>query len=61
MAGDDDDAVSVEIVAPPYQAMLDELRDVHGDEIDDHLRDLLRDAVHESFKQLDGDGPPATD
>jgi hypothetical protein len=57
----DDDAASVEIVETPYQAMLSELRDVHGDEIDDHLRDLLRDAVHESFKQLDEDGPPADD
>jgi hypothetical protein len=56
-----DDAVSVEIVEPPYQMMLDELRDMHGDEIDDHLRDLLRDAVHESYKQLDEDGPPADD
>jgi hypothetical protein len=49
----DTQTVAVEIHAPPYQSMLSDLRDAHGDEIDNHLRDLVRDAVHESYKQLD--------
>jgi hypothetical protein len=36
-----------------YQQMLTELRDEHGDEIDAHIRDLVRDAIHESYKELD--------
>jgi hypothetical protein len=36
-----------------YREMLDELRDEHGSEIDYHIRDQIRDVVHESYKELD--------
>lgn len=38
-----------------YQEMLDELREEHGAEIDYHIRDQIRDVIHESYKELDGE------
>jgi hypothetical protein len=46
-------AETVARMGAPYKQMLDELRDEHGDDIDAHLHDLVRDAIHESYKELD--------
>jgi hypothetical protein len=53
MANDYDAHATVTLVEDPYQDMLKELRETHGDEIDTYLRELIRDAIHESYKQLD--------
>jgi hypothetical protein len=41
------------MIGEPYNEMLIELREAHGDEIDTHIRDLIKDAIHESYKELD--------
>jgi hypothetical protein len=45
-----DDDIQITITAP-YSEMMQELRDEHGDEIDAHIHDLIRDSIHESYKQ----------
>jgi hypothetical protein len=42
-------------VGEPYQEMLRELRAHHGADIDAHLRGLVRDGIHESYKELDAE------
>jgi hypothetical protein len=42
----------ITLVSEPYKEMLDELRQHHGDDIDAHLRGLVRDGIHESYKEL---------
>jgi hypothetical protein len=39
----------------PYKQMLHELRDEHGENIDSHIRSLVQDAIHESYKELNSD------
>jgi hypothetical protein len=46
------ESVTVEIESP-YTIMFHELREEHGESIDAHLKAVLRDAVHESYKELD--------
>jgi hypothetical protein len=45
-----DDDIQITITEP-YAGMMEELRDEHGDEIDAHIRDLIRDSIHESYQQ----------
>jgi hypothetical protein len=35
-----------------YEAMLEDLRDEVGDEIDQHLREQVAAEIHESYQQL---------
>jgi hypothetical protein len=49
------DGGEIELPSEPYQEMLHELRQHHGDEIDAYLLELVRDGVHESYKELDGE------
>jgi hypothetical protein len=37
--------------------MLEELREVHGQEIDDHLREQVETVIHESYQQYRADDP----
>jgi hypothetical protein len=46
------DPVTVEIESP-YSTMIHDLREEHGEAIDAHLQTVLKDAVHESYKELD--------
>jgi hypothetical protein len=39
----------------PYQEMLEGLRDEHGAAIDQHIRDQIRNVIHESYKELNAD------
>jgi hypothetical protein len=41
-----------DIISPPYQEMLNELREVHGDEIDVHIKQILESSIHESYQEL---------
>jgi hypothetical protein len=45
-------SVTVEI-EPPYSTMIHDLREEHGEAIDAHLQAVLKDAVHESYKELE--------
>lgn len=45
--------MSVDIDLSDYhEGMLNELRDQHGDGIDDHLRKIVEAEIHESYQQL---------
>jgi hypothetical protein len=44
------DSLDIEHV---YREMLEELRDEHGAEVDYHIRNQIRDVIHESYKELD--------
>lgn len=35
-----------------HEGMLTDLRDAHGDEIDDHLQAVVEAEIHESYQQL---------
>jgi hypothetical protein len=48
----EDDTATV-VIEPPYIDMLHELREEHGSAIDDHIQTVVRDAIHESYKELD--------
>lgn len=40
-------------VAPPYQEMLETLRDEHGGDIDQHLRQQIEQVIHQSYQELE--------
>ena len=42
-------------IAEPHEQMLEELRAAHGEEIDDHLRQVVEAEIHESYQQLRAD------
>jgi hypothetical protein len=42
-------------LSEPHQEMLEQLRDDHGDGIDDHLRQVVEAEIHESYQQLRAD------
>jgi hypothetical protein len=39
-------------ISDPHEMMLGTLRDEHGDDIDEHLRERVEAEIHESFRQL---------
>lgn len=39
-----------------HEGMLAELREEHGEDYDEHLRELVEADIHESYQQLRGDG-----
>jgi uncharacterized protein (DUF2267 family) len=47
-----DEGAAIELTEAPYREMLAALRAEHGEEVDAHLREILRDSVHNSFKEL---------
>jgi hypothetical protein len=53
MMADESNIAEVFELNHPYQEMLEELRDEHGAAIDQHVRDQIRDVIHESYKELD--------
>jgi len=45
-------------ISEPHERMLEELREVHGEEIDAHLRTIVEAEIHESYQQMRGSPGP---
>jgi len=44
-------------LSPPYQSMLEELRERGASDPDEDIQQLVEDAIHNGYQQMEGDRP----